>query len=106
MVTQSVKSVVEFLKYRGMTASPLPEKVDLPGLVLVLSNKKDAYYVVTDTDCSCPSAAYRPGQRCKHQRRFFPQAAKSEAGGSEDSIRPPTGKWQGGHNGPVEPEVA
>lgn len=105
MITQSVKSVIELLKYRGLSTSPLPEHIDLPGLVLFLSNKKDVYYVVTDTDCSCPSAAYRPEQRCKHQRRFFPQSAKSEASTSNESIRP-AGKWPGGHNGPVEPEVA
>jgi hypothetical protein len=42
-------------------------------LVLVLSNKKDAFYCVTAADCSCPSRSWHPGQRCKHQRKFFPE---------------------------------
>jgi hypothetical protein len=103
MITQSVESIVELLKYRGLSQRPLPEKIDLPGLVLVLCNKKDAYYVVTDTGCSCPSATYRPGQRCKHQRQYFPgtDASKEVAGDEIDSIRP-SGKWPGGLNGPVD----
>jgi hypothetical protein len=105
MITQSVESIVELLKFRGLPSSPLPEKIDLTGLVLVLCNKKDAYYVVTDTGCSCPSATYRPGQRCKHQRKYFPMIdAKTQVySESNDSIRP-IGKWPGGFNGPVDLE--
>ena len=40
-------------------------------MVLVLSNKKDAYYVVTPKTCSCPAATYHPGQPCKHRAKFF-----------------------------------
>jgi hypothetical protein len=77
--------------------------LDLGSLKLVKSNKGDAFYGVTATKCSCPSAAYRPGQSCKHQRRYFaehiskPAATVSESG----SIRP-AGKWPGGMNGPVD----
>ena len=104
-VTQSTKAVVSLLKYLGKPIDPLPQTVDLPGMVLVLSNKRDAFYVTTDTSCSCPSAAYRPGQKCKHQRRYFPAttATKDAAKGGRDSILAP-GKWVGGMNGPVPPE--
>ena len=105
MITQSVESIVELLKYRGLPTSPLPENIDLPGLVLVLSNKKDAYYTTTSKGCSCPSATYRPGQLCKHQRKYFPMIdAKTQIySESNDSIKPP-GKWPGGFNGPVDLE--
>jgi hypothetical protein len=92
-VTQTVAAVVELLRYLGRSIQPLPETVELPGVLLVLSNKKDVFYTTTPHSCSCPSAAYRPGQACKHQRKYFPADA--------DSIRP-TGRWPGGWNGPVE----
>ena len=105
MVTQTVESIVELLKYRGLPIRPLPENIDLPGMILVLSNRKDCYYSVTPKVCSCPSATYRPGQLCKHQRKYFPMIdAKTQIySESNDSIRP-SGKWPGGHNGPVDPE--
>ena len=67
-------------------------------MVLVRSNKGDAYYVVTPKTCSCPSATYHPGQACKHQRKYFPVAkpAKEEL----TSIRPEA-KWPGNVNGPI-----
>jgi len=102
-VTQSTEAVVSLLKYLGKTIDPLPQTVDLPGLVLVLSNKRDVFYVTTATSCSCPSAAYRPGQRCKHQRNHFPQADKPVPMASVE-ILPLAGKWAGGFNGPVDPE--
>jgi hypothetical protein len=102
-VTQSTEAVVSLLKYLGKTIDPLPQTVDLPGLVLVLSNKRDVFYVTTATSCSCPSAAYRPGQRCKHQRKHFPQADKPVPMASVE-ILPLAGKWAGGFNGPVDPE--
>jgi hypothetical protein len=73
--------------------------LDLGSLKLVKSNKGDAFYGVTATKCSCPSAAYRPGQFCKHQRAHF--GAKVEQPTETGSIRP-TGKWPGGMNGPVD----
>jgi hypothetical protein len=102
-VTQTSSAVVSLLKYLGKSFDPLPQTVDLPGVMLVLSNKKDAYYVVTDVGCSCPSAAYRPSQRCKHQRKHFPQADKPAPIAPVDSPQP-VGKWPGGFNGPVDPE--
>jgi hypothetical protein len=104
-VTQSTAAIVELLNFLGKTSNPLPDAVDLPGMALVLSNKKDVYYVTAANSCSCPSASYRPGLKCKHQRRYFPEigAAKEAAGGDTGSIRP-IGKWPGGFNGPVDIE--
>ena len=100
-VTQTVDAIKNLLAYVGRASDPMPSDVSLDNgrLVLVLSNKKDAYYTVTATKCSCPAASYHHGP-CKHQRKFFPQVAKplaTELG----SIRP-VGKWPGGHNGPVD----
>ena len=73
-VTQSVESVKAFLSWRERAVDPLPTDVSLENgrMVLVLSSKKDAYYCTTSRACSCPAAAYHPGQRCKHQKRYFP----------------------------------
>ncbi len=102
-VTQSTEAVVSLLKYLGKPIDPLPATVDLPGMVLVLNNKRDAYCTTSENSCSCPSAAYRPGQRCKHQRKHFPQADKPAPMATLGSLRP-AGKWAGGFNGPVDPE--
>ena len=101
-ITQSVDAVKALLTWKGHPVDPLPADVSLDNgrLVLVLSNKKDVYYTVTPSRCSCPSATYHPGQRCKHQRKHFPQeqaATVAESG----SIRPEC-KWPGGLNGPVD----
>ena len=45
--------------------------LDLGSLKLVKSNKGDAFYGVTATKCSCPSATYRHSGPCKHQRAHF-----------------------------------
>ncbi len=108
-VTQSREAVVAMLNYLNRTADPLPEVVDLGAVKLVLSNKKDAYYTVSAKACSCPSATYRPGQPCKHQRKYFPRPApqaarKQKADDAGPSLRP-TEKWFGGHNGPVPIEM-
>jgi hypothetical protein len=105
--TQSVKSVKVLLAWKGSGSDPLPEFVEMGceagRLVLVLSNKKDVYYVVTPKACSCPSQTYRGGP-CKHMRRYFPQFEKLAAK-DEGSIRPTEG-WIGPDgqkaNGPVE----
>ena len=104
-VTQSTKAIVELLNFLGKTSNPLPEAVELPSMALVLSNKKDVFYITTANSCSCPSAAYRPGQKCKHQRLYFPgtDASKEVARDDMDTIRP-SGKWPGGFNGPVDIE--
>ena len=122
-ITQSVDAIKSLLAYVGRASSPLPSELSIGEgrLVLVLSNKKDVYYTVTPTKCSCPSATYHPGQPCKHQRKHFPgpQKSREELEAEGDSIlaaqngprrlaRPPeessimpTCKWPGGLNGPV-----
>lgn len=71
-VTQSVAAIKSLLAFVGRAADPLPTDVTLDNgrLVLILSNKKDAYYTTTATKCSCPAATYHHGP-CKHQRKFF-----------------------------------
>ncbi len=123
-VTQSVEAVKNLLAFVGRASDPMPSDVTLDNgrLVLVLNNKRDAYYTCTARACSCPSATYRHNGPCKHQRKYFPGSQKSaveleaesdailaahNAGAKrlarppEDSIRP-TGKWTGGLNGPVD----
>jgi hypothetical protein len=77
-ITQTVEAVKALLLWRGRAADPLPEFVEMgeedSRLVLVLSNKKDAYYTTTARDCSCPAHNWHPGQRCKHQRKRFPES--------------------------------
>jgi len=65
-VTQSIEAVRGLIAYQdGQEPQEMPTFYRLSGgLVLVLSNKKDAYYVVTPKACSCPSATYHPGQPC------------------------------------------
>ena len=94
-ITQRIDAVKSLLAWKQVSSDPLPENVSLDGgrLVLVLSNKKDCYYVVTARACSCPAATYHPGTRCKHQKKHFPQ---------ESNIRDSLPGWPGGLNGPVE----
>jgi len=76
--TQTVEAVKALLSWKGRAADPLPEFVEMgegdSRLVLVLSNKKDAYYTTTARDCSCPAHNWHPNQRCKHQRKHFPES--------------------------------
>jgi hypothetical protein len=99
-VTQSIEAVRALLAVVGRASDPLPSDVSLEKgrLVLVLTNKKDAYYTCTEKKCSCPSASYR-GSPCKHQRKYFPQA---EAARPEPGEIRPVEKWPGGMNGPVD----
>jgi len=71
--TQSTDAVKTLLAYKKVASDPLPQEVSLDGgrLVLVLSNKKDAYYTVTSRACSCPAATYNPGKPCKHITAHF-----------------------------------
>jgi hypothetical protein len=75
-VTQSVEAVKNLLAFVGRSADPLPTDVTLDNgrIVLVLNNKRDAYYTCTARACSCPSATYRHNGPCKHQRKYFPEA--------------------------------
>lgn len=105
-ITQSIEAVKSLLAYVGRASDPLPIFLELPGkqCMLVLANKKDVYYTVTPRACSCPSSIYRPGKACKHQRKYFPEAAIEDSDALLESIKP-EGKWAGGYNGPVDPET-
>ncbi len=98
-VTQSVQAVESLASYLNKTIGN--GILDLGAVKLVKSNKGDAFYTVTEKACSCPSATYRPGQPCKHQRQYF---AMKPTQAREESLRP-VGKWAGGNNGPVAIEV-
>lgn len=102
--TQSIYAVKALLSWKGRVSDPLPEFVEMgkedSRLILVLSKKRDAYYVVTSRSCSCPAANYHPGQKCKHSQRFFPPTAKPET--EQGDIRATLPGWPGGFNGPVE----
>ncbi len=100
--TQSIDAVKALLAFKKVACNPLPQEVSLDDgrLVLVLSNKKDAYYVVTPTGCSCPAATYHPGQPCKHSRKYFPKPKPVEE--PTIDLRASLPGWPGGMNGPVE----
>ncbi len=105
-VTQSVEAVKALIMFHNHGRAPdeMPAFYRLTGeMVLALSARKDAYYVVTPRTCSCPAATYRPGSPCKHQRKYFPRPAPQAAPKAVDDAGPslrPTGKWAGGRNGP------
>ena len=87
-ITQSVEAVKNLLTFVGRSADPLPTDVTLDNgrLVLILSNKKDCFYVTTASRCSCPSAAYRGG-RCKHMRKYFPVAKVEQSTAKEPLVK-------------------
>jgi len=95
-ITQRIDAVKALLAWKKVSCDPLPEFVEMGDgdsrLVLVLSNKKDAYYTVTAKRCSCPAATYHHGP-CKHQKKYFPQEA---------NLRDGLPGWPGGAHGPVE----
>ena len=95
--TQRIDAVKSLLAWKTVSSDPLPQEVSLDcgRLMLVLSNKKDCYYVVTARACSCPGAIYNPRKRCKHSRKYFPQIAEAD-------IKATLPGWPGGYNGPVE----
>ena len=103
--TQSIDAVKALLAYKKVASDPLPQEVSLDGgrLMLVLSNKKDAYYTVTSRACSCPAATYHHGP-CKHQRRYFTQPKPAEE--PTIDLRASLPGWRGPDgqraNGPVE----
>ncbi len=99
-VTQSLDAIKSLLAFVGRASNPLPSDVSLDNgrLVLVLSNKKDAYYTCTARACSCPGNQFR--HNCKHMRKYFPQSEKPPA--TEPGSIKPAGKWPGGMNGPVD----
>jgi hypothetical protein len=106
-VTQSREAVQQLIRYHNHGQQPveMPDFYRLSGeMVLVLNNKKDAYYVTSPQSCSCPAATYHPGQSCKHSRKYFPQPVR-EAEATID-LRASLPGWTGPDgqraNGPVE----
>ena len=93
-ITQRIDAVKSLLAWKQVSSDPLPQEVSLDSgrLVLVLSKKKDCYYVTTANGCSCPAATYHHGP-CKHQKKYFPQEA---------NLRDGLPGWPGGAHGPVE----
>ncbi len=89
--TQTVKAVCGLLAWKGRSSNPLPEYVEMgegdSRLVLVLSNKRDAYYTTTARECSCPAHNWHPGSRCKHQRKYFPEAATTTRQSMAETLR-------------------
>ena len=106
--TQTVSAVCALLAWKGRSSNPLPQFVELGSgearVVLVLSNKKDAYYTVTGKDCSCPARSWHPNGPCKHQRAHFPEAQMAPTAKPAAIKHPNRGAWHG-HNGPVLDEV-
>lgn len=87
-MTQSVESVKVLLAYLGRASDPLPMDVSLENglLVLILSNKKDCYYVTTVRACSCPAQHWHPGQPCKHQRKYFAEVKAATKPATTDRL--------------------
>lgn len=105
-ITQSIDAVKSLLAYVGRASDPLPTDVSFDNgrLILVLNNKKDAYYTVTAKACSCPSAIYRHNGPCKHQRKYFAEQIATPASHDPAGSIKPVAKWPGGRNGPVDPD--
>ena len=107
--TQSVAAVKALLAWKQVSCDPLPEFVEMgkedSRLMLVLSNKKDCYYVTTSRSCSCPSSNYHPGTRCKHSLKYFPEQQIAKPESSMEDIRVSLPGWRGPDgqraNGPV-----
>jgi hypothetical protein len=102
--TQSLDAVKALLSWRSRGSDPLPSFVEMGDgegrMVLVLSNKKDCFYVTTVRACSCPAAVYNRGP-CKHQRKHFGEELAAIGPKPKPAGR---GKWPGGMNGPIDPE--
>ena len=101
-ITQRIDAVKALLAWKKVSCDPLPEFVEMGDgdsrLVLVLSNKKDAYYTVTAKGCSCPAATYHHGP-CKHQKKYFAEPKEPEP---ELDLKASHPGWPGGLHGPVE----
>jgi hypothetical protein len=105
-VTQSREAVQSLIAYHnhGVEPQEMPAFYRLTGeMVLVLNNKKDAYYVTTPKTCSCPAAVYHPGP-CKHARKYFPESMKEKP--TVDSIGPNTKAFRPFDSLPSEEKAA
>jgi hypothetical protein len=90
--TQALDAVKALLAWKGRSSNPLPSFIEMGSgdsrLMLVLSNNKDAYYTVTSRDCSCPAHNWHPGQRCKHQRKYFAEHQATAKPAAVEAHRP------------------
>lgn len=88
--TQTIEAVKSLLAWKHHPVNPLPCDVSLENgrVVLVLSNKKDCFYVTTSRACSCPAHNWHPGQRCKHQRKYFPEVMAATKSAVEMERKP------------------
>jgi hypothetical protein len=88
--TQSIDAIKALLAWKGRASDPLPQFVELgkdeSRMILVLSNKKDCYYVATPRACSCPAHTWHPNHQCKHQRRYFPQQETAKPVSSSEPL--------------------
>ena len=87
-VTQTAAAVKQLIAYQNHSQEPeeMPAFYRLArDMVLVLGNKKDAYYVTTPKSCSCPAAFYHHGP-CKHQRKYFPESKTIRAMNMADTL--------------------
>ncbi|NPV62797.1 MAG: hypothetical protein HPY61_09250 [Methanotrichaceae archaeon] len=103
-VTQTAEAVKQLIAFynHGQAPEEMPPFFRLSAeMVLVRNNKGDAYYVTTPRSCSCPSAIYRSGKHCKHQRKYFPAAQKVETARPQAEPRLRSGPFK-----PVQPEYA
>jgi hypothetical protein len=91
-VTQRTDAVEALAAYLNKTIEG--GVLDLGDIKLVKSNKGDAFYGVTATKCSCPSAAYSPGQSCKHTRKYFPQSQAAKPVAKDVGSLRPTGSFK------------
>lgn len=99
-VTQSREAVKSLITYHNHGTAPaeMPPFYRLTcDMVLVQSKKGDCYYVTTPKSCTCPAAAYHPGQLCKHSKKYFPESMRQAAARQPKetgSIRPKMGSFK------------
>jgi len=94
-VTQAAAAVKQLITYHNHGTAPaeMPPFYRLSeDMVLVQSKKGDVYYITTPKTCSCPAAAYHPGQLCKHSRKYFPESMRQQE--EIGSIRPKVGSFK------------
>lgn len=75
-VTQTIESGKALAKFLGLKEE-LPEIISLAGGArLVLSAKRDAYYMTTAKSCSCRAGQF--GKACKHRKPEGNQPSQAE----------------------------
>ena len=76
-VTQTIDSVEALAQYLGMKED-LPETIALAnGARLVLSTKRDCYYMTTPKSCSCRAGQF--GRMCKHRKALDSSKSRGQS---------------------------